>query len=108
GQMAPSDIDLVNYNAGCDCGDICYDDCCGDCYGDSCGCCPGDGCNSYGQGGLLNRMRDRCQDCNGQGCGRCRGRLAGMAARLNPHAQGYPEMTTFNPSPPVGQVAYPY
>lgn len=109
-QNAQSEIDLVSYGQGCDCGDICCDDTC--CYGDCSGACPGDCCCGNEGSGLLNRMRERrnsgCGACGGVGCGRCLGRLAGRAGQLCPHRGGYPEMTTFNPGPPVGQVAYPY
>jgi len=50
--------------------------------------------------GFASAVREICNSCRGAGCGLCRG--------LRPHAGGYPEVNNFNPSPPTGQVAYPY
>ncbi len=36
------------------------------------------------------------------------GKLQTARECVNPHAGGYPEMQTFTPGPPIGQVAYPY
>jgi hypothetical protein len=49
-----------------------------------------------------------CRACGGVGCGLCRGLVGCVASGFCPHATGYPEPYSFNPGPPVGQVAYPY
>ncbi len=73
------------------------DSCCGvssGCDGPSCGA---GGCVTEGFASVVGEI---CNSCRGVGCGLCRG--------LRPHAGGYPEVNNFNPSPPTGQVAYPY
>lgn len=91
--MSDSEIQLTAFGKknknDCCCGDSC---CCGDdcCCGD--GSCCGDDCCSSGNCKSGGGMRDRCR------------RMCG----LNPHAGGYPEAQNFTPSPPSGQVAYPY
>ncbi len=79
----------------------------------SCGCddwptcgCPIDGSC---EGGCGNGCCDQC----GGPCGRLAERIAsgcccGPCGGICPNAGGYPEGTTFNQGPPVGQVAYPY
>ena len=72
----------------------------------------GDGCADCGSGCSIGRAfggGETCGDC-GKGCCICEmaGRAAGAVRGLNPHSGGYPEMPTYNPGPPVGQVAYPY
>ena len=92
----------------CDCyGDSCCGDCAADCYcdssgqccGESCcdsGCCTGNGCSSG------------CSACGSSGCGLCQ-RFAGrVASGFCPHAAGYPEAYNYTPSPPSGQITYPY
>ena len=74
--------------------------------GGGCSACGGGGC------GLCQRMGGRlgggCSACGGNGCGLCR-RVAGrVASGFCPHGGGYPANYNFNPSPPSGQVAYPY
>lgn len=89
----------------------CTDACCGDdCCDD--GCCSNGGCSdgSCSLGGRRGRNGGRnnsCSACGGRGCGLC-ARMRGAMAGCNPHAGGYPEPQNFNPSPPTGQVAYPY
>jgi len=121
---ANCDIELASYGGGrCRGGACCDDTCCG---GDSCcgggGCCDsGSGCCAEG-GCSLGRGRagggrfgrgsgdgsGGCSACGGLGCGLCQ-RLAGrIASGFGPHAGGYPEAYNSNPSPPGGQVAYPY
>ncbi len=116
-------------DSGCDSG--CTDGCCNDTYSndvvysnesysnDGCcsegycsdgdGACYGDARGSDSEGRIVQRLASRvrngkCGNCGGRGCGLC----ARVANRVNPHAGGYPEQTTFNPSPPMGQTAYPY
>jgi len=130
---ADSEIELASYGGGRCRGGACYEEPCYDdtcCGGDDCcgsgGCCDsgsGSGCSDKG-GGILGRVRDGggrfglglgsrdgsggCSACGGLGCGLCQ-RLAGrIASGFCPHAGGYPEAYNFNPSPPGGQVAYPY
>ncbi|MGI9429658.1 MAG: hypothetical protein ACR2NM_13435 [Bythopirellula sp.] len=82
-------------------GSCCADTCCGDgCCGDGCcgsGCC---GCDSGGAG--------NCSACGGNGCGLCQRMVGRIASGCCPHKGGYPEAYNYNPSPPSGQVAYPY
>jgi len=69
-----------------------------------------DGCSDGGMGGGCN--------CNGCACGGPCQRMAERVATgfcacpaghaMCPHAGGYPEASSFNGGPPVGQVAYPY
>jgi len=65
------------------------------------GCC-GDGSRSCDSGkcGRGGRCKRACSACAGRGCA--------IGSGCNPHAGGYPEPRNFNPSPPTGQVAYPY
>lgn len=113
---------------GCGCEDPgcgVYDPCCTD-------VCTGDGCRiGTGNRGLLGKLANRhggslgnglghgrgmagAQACSACGDPRCSGCLGGagfahaIASGFCPHAGGYPEMPTFNPGPPSGQVAYPY
>ena len=95
---------------GCDPGCGVYDPCCSDD-----GCSTGDGLfNRLGVGGRGNGGIDDGSICAGCGDPNCRGCLGGRAFAHNiasgfcPHAGGYPEMPTYNPGPPTGQVAYPY
>ena len=79
---------------GCAIGAGCCDSgCCGDCCDD--GCCD-DGCCGGGS------------NCGSRGCGKCRQKVGAVACGLCPHSAGCKEMYNFTPSPPVGQVAYPY
>ena len=81
----------------CSEGSSCGDSCC-----DVASCSDADGCVVQR---IADRVRNRgCDNCGGRGCGLC----SRVANRFNPHAGGYPEQTTFNPSPPTGQTAYPY
>jgi hypothetical protein len=67
-----------------------------------CGCPVDCGCNP------------QCNTC----CSRCRCMIEGVASGfcggcgpgggMCPHGMGYPEYPSFNPGPPVAQVAYPY
>lgn len=82
---------------------FCSDDNCssGECYADA--------SSSDSEGRIVQRLANRvrngkCGNCGGRGCGLC----SRVANRINPHAGGYPEQTTFSPSPPTGQTAYPY
>jgi hypothetical protein len=90
---------------GCD--DVCCDPCCGNggeaCYGAD--GCSNDGCSNGGNGGMCG-PGGPCG--NGGVCGDCRGFAHALSSGFCPHSGGYPEMTTFNPGPPTGQVAYPY
>jgi hypothetical protein len=53
-------------------------------------------------------VTDACSACGGRGCGLCQ-RVAGrVASGFCPHSGGYPEAYNFQPSPPSGQVTYPY
>ncbi len=99
----------------------CEDGCCGDCAtGDYCGCdegcsggdgCCGNCCDSgcCGDDGCSSECGSGCSACGGRGCGLCQ-RMAGRfaASGICPHSGGYPESYNYNPSPPTGQVAYPY
>ena len=81
--------DCADNCCGCGCPDACCGcDCCGEC---TCGC-PGSGC--CGGGCCVENM--------------CRRMVGSIASGCCPHSGGYPEMYNFTPSPPVGQVAYPY
>jgi len=82
--------------SGCDCGAECSD--CGP-GGCALGGCRGNGCFGNGNG--------NGNGCGPGSCGRCRGCLSGGCC-LCPHSGGYPEAQNFTPSPPTGQVAYPY
>ena len=90
--------------------DCCDAGCCGTC--DSGGCC-GNGCSGCANGQCSSGRcgpgsRGGCSACGGRGCGLCQ-RMAGrVASDFCPHAAGYPESHNFTPSPPSGQVAYPY
>jgi len=86
--------------------DTCCDDSCCDTCGTGCGyadadCGCDDGCCGTCDGGCCV---NGCSDCGGRGCGLCQ-RFAGQVC---PHGGGYPESYNFAPSPPGGQVAYPY
>ncbi len=108
-------------DVGCGCSDCCSEDwsdasCeigCGYANGDDACCvldemdhslaeCDVDRGDSMGVSGAPG-----CSSCRGRGCGLCR-RIAGRAAEWCPHAGGYPARQNFHPSPPTGQVAYPY
>ena len=108
---------------GCDCGCgdggycSCGDGSCGlgggGCSNDSCGfgggSCNGGGCSTgnggFGGGGCNG---SGCSACGGAGCGLCQ-RIAGrIAGGCCPHSGGYPADYNYTPSPPTGQVAYPY
>lgn len=120
-QQNESDIELAMYGVRCRncntckddvcCGSTCDDTCCDTCD-TSCGCptdCSDDCCGDSGccSNGYCS-VSDRCSACGGQGCGLCQ-RLAGrVASGFCPHSGGYPEAYNFRPSPPSGQVAYPY
>jgi len=117
----------------CDVGCGCDEGCCDDGYCDAgCGCAAGgctDGsCGLGGGGGVRGRLAGRmgggacgpggcgvggggaggCSACGGAGCGLCQ-RVAGrVASGFCPHSNGYPADYNYNPSPPTGQVAYPY
>gem|GEM_PF-1230789 len=129
-QEQEREIELAGFRSsgGCDdgcCGDCCSvdaecgcpgDTCCGDCC-DATGCCEGncdDGCCAAGCANCPSascssgRCGGGCSACGGRGCGLCQ-RLAGrVASGFCPHAGGYPANYNYNPSPPTGQVAYPY
>lgn len=85
----------------CGCDDTCCDSgCCADpCCGDTCG---GSGCCDMGC------CDTGCSSCGGRGCGMGQRMVGRIASGCCPHAGGYPEAYNFNPSPPSGQVAYPY
>jgi len=61
--------------------------------------CSGDGGCSSGGG---------CSSCGGSGCGLCQRIVGRVANGFGPHSGGYPEAYNYNPSPPTGQVTYPY
>ncbi len=88
----------------CDCDDTC----CGE-GGCDVASSRRDSCRVNG-GGILNSggILKTCRACGGEGCGVCRGLASRARGSINPHAGGYPEAVNFNPSPPTGQVAYPY
>ena len=107
--LSESEIELAMYGGGrcrgnCGSGDAC----CGGCED---GCCGGgcdSGCSDGCCGGGGRGCSSGCSDCGGRGCGLCQ-RLAGrVASGFCPHGGGYPESYNYNPSPPTGQVAYPY
>ncbi len=127
-----SEVELASYGGGrcrdccgglgaCDdmcCGGACDDTCCGGCCDTGCadagcmdGCCGGGSCAIGGgcAGGSCGLgSGGGCSACGGQGCGLCQ-RIAGrVASGCCPHAGGYPASYNYNPSPPTGQVAYPY
>lgn len=135
-QIESSDVELAGFldgrgNNSCDdpcCGDFCEsecgcptDDCCGGCEdaccGDGCELACDDGCAGGCAGGYDGgcysgdgscSSNGRCNACGGSGCGLCQ-RIAGrVACGLCPHSTGYPASYNFAPSPPTGQVAYPY
>ncbi len=60
-------------------------------------CGQGDGCDGGGCADACSEMGDRMCD-----------KMQTARECVNPHAGGYPEMQTFTPGPPIGQVAYPY
>lgn len=84
-----SDCDTCSAE-GCTDGSCCLG---GGCQGGACGACDGCSC-----GGPCSRLAERV--ASGMCCGGC----AGMGG----HGGTYPEYPTYNPGPPVGQVAYPY
>ena len=87
------------------CDDSCCDTCatgCG-CADTDCGC--DDGCCGTCDGGCCV---NGCSDCGGRGCGLCQRFTGQVASGFCPHGGGYPESYNFAPSPPGGQVAYPY
>ncbi len=107
-------------NGGCDGG--CDDSCCGNggcadgCCGDG-GCSVGGGRAGGGQlrgriGGRVANLKGRvgggCSACGGLGCGLCQRVVGKVANGFCPHGGGYPANYNYNPSPPSGQVAYPY
>ncbi len=118
-----SDIELAIYGGRCrgcntcddSCSSGCDDSCSGDCaVGDCCGggscdsgCCDSgcaDGC--CGDGGCSSGSG--CSSCGGNGCGLCQRMVGRVASGFCPHGGGYPEAYNYNPSPPTGQVTYPY
>lgn len=103
----------------CGCPDPCCDSCSGGCA-DGCagdGCC-GDGscgigggggsCGLFGRGRSSGECSDGCSACGGRGCGLCQRVVGQIASGCCPHSGGYPASYNYNPSPPTGQVAYPY
>ncbi len=101
-----SSVQTCSTGGGCDdacCGDSSCDSCCGG--GCSDGCCGDGGCSS----GRCGRGGGGCSACGGSGCGLCQRMVGRVASGFCPHSGGYPEAyNDYTPSPPSGQVAYPY
>ena len=94
-------------SGGCDVG--CDDTCCGE-GGCADGCCGDGGCSVGGgrMGNIGSRLGGGCSACGGNGCGLCQRMVGKVASGFCPHGGGYPANYNYNPSPPSGQVAYPY
>jgi len=125
--FSEDDVELAMYGGRCrgcntcdnSCGSGCEDPCGGDCaigggpdeYCGSDDCCGG-GCDSGYADGCSGdascRSGSGCSSCGGRGCGLCQRLVGRVASGFCPHAGGYPEAYNYNPSPPTGQVAYPY
>ena len=125
-----NDVELAMYGGrcrgGCDCSAGC--DCAGGCDGGCDDACCGDGGCSVGGGrvgggqlrgrvggrvanlgaNIGGRLGGGCSACGGNGCGLCQRVVGKVASGFCPHGGGYPANYNFNPSPPSGQVAYPY